>query len=68
MNMYNSRLDIAEERIHELDECCKEKKEMEAIKEKLRNMGDKMIRSNIIKSEFQKEKLKRMRWRQSFRK
>lgn len=47
MNLYNSRLDIAEERIHELDECSKEKKEMETIKEKLRNMGDKMIRSNI---------------------
>lgn len=47
MNLYNSRLDTAEERIRELDECSKDKKEMGTVKEKLRNMGDKMIRSNL---------------------
>lgn len=46
MNLHN-RLDTAKERISEMDGSSKEKKEIGTMKEKLSNMRDKMIRSNI---------------------
>lgn len=45
--VYNSRLDIAEERINELDKCSKERKRDAKYKREVRDMGHKMKRSNV---------------------